>query len=315
MNQYFPRLAQRSSVVAAVPGRQSRDASAAATKTNAWGAQHFETIAPGNSLAHSTESNNSTINTATNPSSTVIQRATIATASSPKLTPVTASAEYSNEPMNNTQLPLTASSSKVIPSTSRFLSIGLNSSSVNDNYEELTPKSSSSSISTQQASTISSRHDAHVSPSLNASREQTQRTKSFSAVQTETTVVEPTQRHASAALPLQNADSFEQHDNQQAQHVRVDSTASSRLVEQASQAERVASNPVQTTATSIPASRSTSRPSVQVHIGKIELEVYAPQTKSTPTPTPAPQPTAISKPSFAARGAIFNPHRHYLRGR
>jgi hypothetical protein len=56
--------------------------------------------------------------------------------------------------------------------------------------------------------------------------------------------------------------------------------------------------------------RSHPRP-VQLTIGRIELEVSAP----TPPPAPTPAPAAAPPPSpSAARGASFNPHRHYLRG-
>jgi hypothetical protein len=50
---------------------------------------------------------------------------------------------------------------------------------------------------------------------------------------------------------------------------------------------------------------------LQVQIGRIELEVIAPQTK-TATPPPQPQSAPASAP---VRKPVFNPHRHYLRGR
>lgn len=51
-------------------------------------------------------------------------------------------------------------------------------------------------------------------------------------------------------------------------------------------------------------------PPLQVHIGRIELEVHAPIAAM-----PAPALAAAAPPPAPARDAGFSPHRHYLRGR
>ena len=64
MNQYFSRLAQRSSVSVAVPHKQPRAANAAFVN-NAWGEQNLEIIASGDSQAQENHSTNSDAKTAT----------------------------------------------------------------------------------------------------------------------------------------------------------------------------------------------------------------------------------------------------------
>lgn len=55
----------------------------------------------------------------------------------------------------------------------------------------------------------------------------------------------------------------------------------------------------------------TASPSVQVHIGRIELEVHSPAAAAS-----APAPAVASAPPPApVRAATFSAHRHYLRGR
>lgn len=51
--------------------------------------------------------------------------------------------------------------------------------------------------------------------------------------------------------------------------------------------------------------------SVQVHIGRIELEVHAPAA-TTPMPAPVAE---VPVPAAPSRDPGFNRHRHYLRGR
>jgi hypothetical protein len=76
---------------------------------------------------------------------------------------------------------------------------------------------------------------------------------------------------------------------------------------------RIASQPVQTITDSEITPRSSSRSSVQVSIGKIELEIHAPAKPLARTPQPAKMSAAPTKTT--TRNAAFNPHRHYLRSR
>jgi len=79
---------------------------------------------------------------------------------------------------------------------------------------------------------------------------------------------------------------------------------------QALKGERVMSGPVQAATLPVQQARPVSRSSIEVNIGKIELEVFAPAPK-----TAAPIAAATASAPRPKPAAIFNPHRHYLRGR
>lgn len=72
----------------------------------------------------------------------------------------------------------------------------------------------------------------------------------------------------------------------------------------------VTSSPAQTTAMPIQQTRTAPNSSVEVNIGKIELEIITPTKKNVSAPVAAPAKAPRSAPT-----AVFNPHRHYLRGR
>ena len=76
------------------------------------------------------------------------------------------------------------------------------------------------------------------------------------------------------------------------------------------QIKSIASTPVQTPAVSLQTPRAAPRSLIEVHIGKIELEIFSPVTK----PAAAPAPVQLAAPRVSPTAA-FNPHRHYLRGR
>lgn len=71
----------------------------------------------------------------------------------------------------------------------------------------------------------------------------------------------------------------------------------------------VSSSAAQTNTLPVLQTRTMANSSIEVNIGKIELEIFTPARKSSPAPTPAPSSIPRAKPA-----AAFNPHRHYLRG-
>ena len=73
-------------------------------------------------------------------------------------------------------------------------------------------------------------------------------------------------------------------------------------------AKRISSNPALSTEDVMPRANTGAHSGVQVHIGKIELEVLAPPSKPAP---PAAVVTQVIAPARAA--PAFNPHRYYLR--
>ena len=75
-------------------------------------------------------------------------------------------------------------------------------------------------------------------------------------------------------------------------------------------AKRVGSIPAPGTENVMPLTKNDSHRGVQVHIGKIELEVLAPPAKTAPPSAPV---TQVIPQAPARAAAVFNPHRHYLR--
>jgi hypothetical protein len=90
--------------------------------------------------------------------------------------------------------------------------------------------------------------------------------------------------------------------------------ASVRPTQRAQAPDRIESSPAHSAATTPPEKSMSSRissSSIEVHIGKIELEIHASATK----PASAPAPPQVTAPAISprAKSASFNPHRHYLR--
>src|SRR5688572_16929559 len=91
MNHYFSRLAQRSSVTTAIPGRQARTAVAHAANTdssatneamgNVWGEQSVELSAPAYTSAQINENSNNANNGFTDPLSSEKHQTSISTSS------------------------------------------------------------------------------------------------------------------------------------------------------------------------------------------------------------------------------------------
>jgi hypothetical protein len=76
---------------------------------------------------------------------------------------------------------------------------------------------------------------------------------------------------------------------------------------------RIAAQPAQLFEQNETISGSSSRSSVQIRIGKIELEIHAPTKPVARAPQPAK--TSATPAKTTARNTVFNPHRHYLRSR
>ncbi len=113
--------------------------------------------------------------------------------------------------------------------------------------------------------------------------------------------------HDQANVRLTN---WETHDSATTQVARAKAMSMNTAAGPALAGERVLSTPLQTTNLPVQSPRPGPRTSIEVNIGKIELEVFAPVTKSAAPIAPAPSSTPRQKPATA-----FNPHRHYLRGR
>ena len=319
MNPYFSRLAQRSSVSAAVPHKQPRAASAGVAN-DAWGEQNLEITAPGNSQAQEHHAANSDAKTATDLSSLGSHRVTTTPENSTNIVGSTIVGSQTISPQGNSVEINQASSfssatalPKTLYSDSHLLVSKDDSPSTMDKPEKTTSRLAPDSHTVSQASVISTDDDSYAESSARTSTEYTPRIKSFSRVQADTNAVFESTKDNKKTSISETVESFDEQRVQRSQQNRARAITSTSVIDQSNQSERVASNPIQATQSSLQPIRTALHSSVQVYIGKIELEVFAPTAK--PTPAPPPRQAAISKPSPGSRSAVFNPHRHYLRGR
>lgn len=91
---------------------------------------------------------------------------------------------------------------------------------------------------------------------------------------------------------------------------RSEATSSPHAVIANRKIDYITSSAAQTNALPVQPTRTMANSSIEVNIGKIELEIFTPARKTAPAPTPASSSIPRTKPA-----AVFNPHRHYLRGR
>lgn len=314
MNQYFSRLAQRSSVSAAVPHKQPRAASAGVAN-DAWGEQNLEITAPGDSQAPEHHAANSDAKTATKLNSSRSHRVSTESENPTNVVDSTIVVSESNSVAINqaSSFPSATALPKTLYSDSHLHVSNDDSPSTMDKPEKTTSRSVSDSHTVSQASIISTDDDSYAESSARTSTEYTPRIKSFSRVQADTNAAfESTKDNKNTSIS-ESVESFDEQHVQKSQQSRARAITSTSVIDQSNQSERVASNPVQATQSSLQLIRTALHSSVQVNIGKIELEVFAPAAK--PAPAPTPRQAAISKPSPGPRSAAFNPHRHYLRGR
>lgn len=350
MNHYFSRLAQRSSIVAPDPVRQSQavnahtshvdSANADATNTNraanretnhensidAWGEQNTEINSSGYYSETKLEKSDNAARTPGNQDP--IDQSSIA----PRVNTQVASTTPGNAGINTTQV--TASGLQSGLTQPQSLSTGVHFDAV----DALT------NVSTNSLSTIdySEHQNAQPLSGLSAAgkvvatlqrefdnfsdndifTEQRQNIPASAQPHRKTIVVESVQRHSNTiALDNSNTQGFydrsviEENQNIKTTARPDSEVQSTSLFASAHRAGRAASNSVAALPTEIPSALinrpdAAPRSGVQVNIGKIELEIFAPQKKVVQAPPPA---APVVKP--ARREPVFNPHRHYLRSR
>ena len=315
MNPYFSRLAQRSGVASMPASIKSANAGVD------WNEQSVETTAPANALAP---------NAVSHASSTSIENRSMQAAERSVPTATMQSTSTSSKFVSTQQADKNAE--RLIPPAnpsliSNTLSIG--SDSVEHNRfqdassletsvsltipEESAEKTQTLASSVKHASTILNQPLANKSTSFKTNVEDSTRTGTVSSAQSET--FEPSSEKvrstASASqyseLHTQNTD---KHDGQAPAFARPDIVLSKPKVERTERVEHVSSAPVHTPVLPLQAPRAASRSSIEVHIGKIELEIFSPTKKTAVAPAPVKAVTPR-----AASATAFNPHRHYLRGR
>lgn len=344
MNHYFSRLAQRSSIVAPGPGRQSQavnahvsnvdSANINATNTNhasarensidVWGEQNTEI----NSSVYHTEAKlEKSDNITRTPAN---QHPIDQSSTAPPVNTRAAATTLDNAGINSVQVTASGLQSGLIQT--QLFSTGVHSDAV----DTLT------NVSTNSLSTISypehknapslpgslsasgvvamQRSESDNFPEKNIVIEQRQNIPASAEPYRKTIVVESVQRH-SDTIALDNSNAQGSYgrsviEENKKTTARPDSEVqSTSMVASAHRAGRAASTSVAATPSEIPTALinrpdAGPRAGVQVNIGKIELEIFAPQKKVVQAPPPA---APVVKP--ALREPVFNPHRYYLRSR
>ena len=121
---------------------------------------------------------------------------------------------------------------------------------------------------------------------------------------------------SSAPTVVQSASAYKGDASKPVDSMRDDHATPTTFVESPSPptsgiaAKRVGSNPAPGTENVMLRTNNGSHTGIQVHIGKIELDVLAPPSKTAP---PAAVVTQVIAQAPARAAAAFNPHRYYLR--
>ena len=285
MSQYFSRLAERSGVATTAPALQSR--STRASETTGWGEKSSEVIAQPNPLV--TDSNAAYPNPIVKSASVYKETFSVdATAKMPEThrrvpanSTVTSepSSIASNDIASDFHSPLNMARS--LPGSSSLAQVPITS-------DLMVPAAYPAKNDVGERNTIDAKPSKKIATENSVSAVHRQ-SKSMIAGET-----------AISSAPTASA-----FDATNIIKIRANNKFQST--------ERIASQPAQVLAHNETGSRSSSRASVQVHIEKIELEIHAPTKPVVRAPQPARASAAPVKTQ--ARNTVFNPHRHYLRGR
>jgi hypothetical protein len=305
MSRYFSRLAERSSVASTAANISHGGPPSNATADSS--EQSVETTAPFNSL---------TPNTTSHSSSTAIENKSMQ-ASDVSMPSVTAPSESKlSMPLStqqDRQKTERANSPAIFSSTANTLS---ESSDLveqgSSRFNETTSKSEPFAISAKHASVTFDQALA-AKPSKESVTEDKVYTSTLSKAPTEATEHPSVKAHSLKSTPDDVEFEIEKNSKPDVQIPLVtpaNAVQSRHADVNVEQVKRIASAPIQTPTFSPQTARAAQRSSIQVHIGKIELEIFSPITK----PAAAPAPVQMVAPR-ASPAAAFNPHRHYLRGR
>jgi hypothetical protein len=308
MNQYFSRLAERSGVATSAHAAQS--SSARASETSGWSEQSSEVIAqPGPFLTDRSAENTNSIG---QPASVDKEDfSTDATAEIPETRrSVHALSSAFSEPStiasnniaSNFQSPLNTAPT-MSPSSSLVGQIPMTSdpagSSADATKNEVGKRTTIAAKPSKQMATENSATAVHrQSNEIPADDTAVSFARTASPFDAATIIKTRTMNPDTSSI--KHAESGKAQPSSR-ENNKVQSTA------------RIASQPAQVLADNEPVARSSSRSSVQINIGRIELEIHAPAK----SPVRAPQPTRASSTAAKtpANNSVFNPHRHYLRGR
>jgi hypothetical protein len=308
MSQYFSRLAERSGVATSAQALQTK--SARSNETTAWGEQSSEVIAqPGPFVTGSRVENSNSIGQPANVSTETFSvdvttempdkhRRVIANSSSisepSRIAPNDIESDFGSPLHTTHSLPressmvgeMSTASDPVVSSGNAINhDIGEHNTIIAKPSGQRIKENSTSAI--HQPSESMGLDTALVSTAPNTSPVETDNNIKTRSMNSDTSSTEWSE--SNKTLPSSREPN------------KVQSTA------------RIAAQPAQTVTDGEIASRSSSRSSVQVSIGRIELEIHAPAKPAVRAPQAAR--ASAAPPKTPARTSAFNPHRHYLRSR
>lgn len=345
MNHYFSRLAQRSGIAVINPRQQSQvvntnsanidvanDSATNAKRTinqqssiDAWGEQNTEMVSRDYHIETKQEKSDQLTHAAIN--HTPLAQSSI----TPSANTQVVSTPVDNTGINSTQL--TASGLQPGLTQAQLFSTDVHSDTV-DTFTNIStnlpatisypehknvpslPGSSSVSAAGMQ------RDDVDNFPEKNIVTEQRQNITASTELHRKTIVADSVQRNGNTiAMDNRNTQGFDNRSviegsANKKNTARPDSEVqSTSMVAPAHRAGRAASNSVAATPGEIPTALinrpdAWARSGVQVNIGKVELEIFAPQKQVVQAPPPVAPVVKPARPEPA-----FNPHRHYLRSR
>ena len=319
MNPYFSRLAQRSSVATTVAGSPSGNSSSNAVPN--WSEQSVEKTAPVSALISDNESGTS---------ASAIENKSIQTGNLNFPTSTTQPINAPSKPISvqqHEQISGSLNTSAKSSLVSNTLTTGSNFIEYNSSLDSFNTETSvslsipdeqgskSESLATRaKYSSIFFDSPSSGKPSLPEFIEDSVHTIAATRTTAETTEPASDKAHnikttqPDSEPGIKSTAQHAVHNQVAAQAIAVQSRHVDSSIEQV---KSTASAPGQTPGLSVQTPRAAPRVSTQVHIGKIELEIFSPTTTK---PAAAPALVQTTAPR-ASRTAAFNPHRHYLRSR
>ena len=318
MSPYFSRLAQRSGVASTATNVSHGNSSGNAATD--WSEQSVETTAPVHALISNTDSGssasvieNENIHTSNLSSPSATTRSSNTPSSPMRAKQHEQKADPINMPVKSSHIPNALSTgSNFIESDSFDDASNVETSVFSSIPNERGLKSESVATTATHASTVFDKASSGKSP-LPELIEDRKQANTKSKALTEITERSLAKAHSLKSTPDDvkfEIDNNSKPDVYAPLVTQANSVQSRHADVNVERVKSIASAPIQTSALSMQTARATPRSSIQVHIGKIELEIFSPTTK------PAAAPTTVQMVApRASPVAAFNPHRHYLRGR
>ncbi|MGH8051472.1 MAG: hypothetical protein ACREPB_12505 [Arenimonas sp.] len=324
MNRYFSRLAERSGMhanaAAARPGNASPHAA------SDWSEQSFETVTTGDSSLsiqgkNAVEKNNETHGIENSRIANIAKNSLEQTDTSVQSSIPASNPDYPDSRLHRIDKGMTSVSAEL--SNTFETQSNFPQAFIADEIGKIATDASEKKFFSDQEATTSenlssttSEHFTYSKKDLTGSRSSSnsaikdaQATRAFSSASAD--LLEPSVPIKSLPSTSNIADgSNEDSIVESRSTARSEATPSQHSAVTSRKADYITSSPAQINALAVQQARTMPNSSIEVNIGKIELEIFTPARKSAPVPASVPNSIPQAKPA-----AVFNPHRHYLRGR